>query len=324
MKKVLLEIIIPVYGKSLSLVENLINYLNSFSIQKDIRFILVYKNSNLFNYDALRKYDSKYIRIFQVSEDSKRTKKIIKGINESNSEYILFLDAHHSIDFIKISKFLDELKNTKADIIFTSVYEVNVDVKKSCKSTVFATTAGRYLLKSSLIKSITNKVDFDVIFHDDWSMGLLVLFNYQILDIIWMENPFYLKNYGEELSNTKNKIDPSSSLKKFEDSLVILNYFGKRIELNRVYNPNFWVMFYRLYLENIRNYMNAHEVVFSTMLKTKLKYLAVDIFETDVSSKLVIFKKIFDDNLNLVGNSRFLMDNDNYLFLLKEVLKNEK
>lgn len=324
MEKKLIDIIIPVYGKDIKIIENFLVSIPHKKCGSKVRFILVYKNSKKFNYDALEKFSSENVVIIKAEENDRRTKKIIIGIKKSNSDYLLFMDSHHTIKFNKMDRFLKELESKSFDLAFMKVEEFNLDKKRSNISDIFATTAGRYIIKSNLIKKQISDIDFDVIFHDDWTMGLLALFENKIINIIWINSIIYRKTFGKNISNTKNKVDKVSSLNKFEDSKIILNYFGKKINVNEIYNPVFWIMFYKLLIDCFRNYLSYKGKKFHNLPKEDVLKVLEHIFEEDLMEKLVLMKIILDKNSIFITKGRFLIENENFDPIILEGIRNEK
>lgn len=326
MRKTLLDIIVPVYGKNIEIIDNFLKkIISNANVSKlDLRFIIVYKNSNEFNYDPLLKYNNDFIVVKKSNKDNRRTNKIKDGISISNSKYLLFLDSHHDINFKKIKKFLKYLENNELDLVFLSIYEFNLDTNKRNVSKMFATTAGRYVIRSTMIKNHIEDLDFDVVFHDDWTMGLLFLFRNEIINSEWYLKPFYIKNYGSEVSNTKNKGDLNSALKKYNDSKIILKYFGKNIDIGTTYNITFWIMFYKLLNDCIRSYLIVNKSKINTIPKKDLLNILYDILDNNQYIKLLLFKRLYDINAADFGKSKYLLGNSNFILMLMEDANGEK
>lgn len=272
----LLSIVIPVFGKEpkmiMSNLDKLTHECNDL-LQKNIEIIIIYKNSNELNYDGLMSLGSRNsVIVKKVDNDFKRTKKILEAINNSNGKYILELDAHHSIDSNGLKYFLKEIEEWDEDIIFMVPKEKDIVTGKITKKVVEAVTAGRYMVKSKVVNNISKEIDFDVIYHDDWVLGLFALSKLKTVKYRWSENSFYIKNYGAGLSNTFQQQSTDSLIKMVIDFSTILNFFVRN-------QKNYENELYRAQLTD------AFENVLRNHLRSK-GFKMNDVFEGEVNNEI--------------------------------------
>lgn len=236
----ILTIIIPVYGKDEELVFNNLKDITS-NVNDEIEFVIVYKNSEIFNYDSILSIaeNRKNIIIKKLPESVKRTSKVLEAIKLSNnSKYTFVLDSHHSLDHKGINKLLRFLKKEKSDIVFTIPIEYNVDTKTSDRNKIMATTAGRYIFKTEKLINNIEKINFDVIFHDDWTCGLYTIFKKEPIKSTWYKRKFYIKNFGNNLSNTFKNKNVENINRMIIDSNIIILSLKKDKDFNEIYNLN--------------------------------------------------------------------------------------
>lgn len=224
----LLSVVIPVYGKEPSETYN--NISKIIRMDKRIEFIIVYKNSKKLNYDkllTLNKFSN--VHIYKLGPNVKRTSKVLYGIDMANNEFIMQMDPHHSLNSEELDSLLFELlfKSKQSNIFYMTPIERDIDNKKNILNVVRRTTAGRYIVTKSSLTGISQKVDFDVIFQDDWVMGIYSLSNYIDTTPVLLESNAYIKRYGTNISNTVNNLKIATNRKMITDSSKILNYFYK-------------------------------------------------------------------------------------------------
>lgn len=93
--KPIISFVIPLYGKPDFIIKDLINKINSLNVN-EVEFIIVYKNSEKFNYDWMKEMSSeKLVIVGPVREKAQRTYKIIKGSSVAKGKWIQIMDAHH-------------------------------------------------------------------------------------------------------------------------------------------------------------------------------------------------------------------------------------
>lgn len=219
-----LSIIVPIYGKDpLTTFNNLKEVVATSN--KNVEFILIYKNSDLLNYDILKMLERENIIVEKVDCNFKRTNKIKLGISLANSKYLFVLDSHHSLDKNGLEKLILYLHSSNDDLIFTIPKQLNVDTSEVIINDYDSTTAGRYIVKTGISKHAISNVDFDIVYHDDWTLGMSFTYYKYDIKINWWKDCFYIKKFGEGLSKTFAKFDFDSLLKMIKDSRTILEFF---------------------------------------------------------------------------------------------------
>lgn len=290
--KEILDIIIPVYGKNPKDTFENMQLLSEMKVP-GVSFYVVYKNGNELNYDRLLDLNSDNFSIKKVDSSFFRTKKVLEGIRMGKSEYVVTLDSHHSISKDNLLKSINKIVDLKYDLIFMQPTEFNVDNGKSKKRKIKSLTAGRYIVKRELISSIYDEIDFDVVFHDDWTVGLFAMSTKKDIKTTWLKESFYIKKHGQSLSNTFGNRNADNIKRMLNDGGTILNYFINRVKDKEVDELN-------------KEFMNQLYDLFKGMMRRFTWLNDKSLAKVKSQEKKVWFEELFKNDLNT--NARFIFE----------------
>lgn len=278
----LLEIIVPVYGKDPLLIYE---GLSAFEKVNDdrVHMTIVYKNDSSFNYDNLKKLSSKNIDVFKGESEFKKTKKVLLGIEKSESKYIVVMDAHHELKYNKLTKFLDKLENKKADLIRTVPILKDMDKGTSKKRYANGLTAGRYIISRKTMIFDEHLIDYDIIFYDDWTVGLYSLFRGNS-KIKYIFKDFYQINTSDAISQTRGKKNKETSLKIADDVSQMIRFYLN----NDLFDIN----------KNNKKFLINYFKMFKAAFEEYCRYYDLNPSKCNDEEREKIFKIIFEDNVD--------------------------
>ncbi len=245
----ILDIIIPVYGKDpITTYDNLKKMADE--CNENIGMIIVYKNSSKFNYDSLNNLTTlnKNIKVIKGQEEMLKSHKLILGVENSNSRFILPMDAHHFIDIKAANSLIDKLKDSYSKIILMNKEEVNLDTNEVKIISPDWITSGSYIINTNNLKEVINIMEYRVTYADDLSFPLLVLSqmkNEENIDFI--DEIIYKRIKGKIISNTSFPQSKENEAVIFESFKKILNNFRKYLDSNIEFNTQFLTAFYFIY-----------------------------------------------------------------------------
>lgn len=257
MNKRILDLLIPVYGKDPKFVyENFVEIVEK--IPNSMGIIFVYKNSEdgiEKNYDLLKSFARENIIVKKVPSNRLKTSKLIEAFKMSESEWIMTVDSHHKIDLKNIEDLIHFLeKSIKINLVWHLHRWEDLDKGKRYiygkYGINYIFSAGKYILRSSLLKNIEKSIDYDVIYGDDYTFGLYASAN-NVINSDYYKKEFYVRTFGKKVSGTHNWItsDRNSKESMQKDFLTIFTHFYKTYELNNnnLINLDFKRSLYFLY-----------------------------------------------------------------------------
>lgn len=217
----ILDILIPVYGKDPDSIRK--NYQKIIEeLPENIGIVFSYKNStdNKLNYDFLKDYERENIIVIKNKYGAKKTEKLKMALEKSKAHYIIAMDAHHRIDLSKVLKFIKFLENCKEkeiNLIWNKGEWSNEDTSKTSKRGPFGVyytfSAGKYILSRSKLQNLSKKVNYDIIFGDDYTFGLFASLTEDFKVSKW-KGKFYIRTYGEKVSGTHFWYESSTETKE--------------------------------------------------------------------------------------------------------------
>lgn len=302
MKKRILDIIVPVYGKDPTYIYDNFNYLIKL-IPENIGIIFVYKNSpdNSLNYDFLNNWVKDNVIVKKMNSKVKKTKKMISGFSLSNAEWILSLDSHHKLSLKHIKKLTLILINSKnKNLIWLRNSWLNLDNKKLVKRGIYGYikvfNAGKYIIRSSLLKNSDN-IEYDVIFGDDYTFGLYASFHNELFAKNFYKN-FYIRTFGTTISSTHNWYNDTKLNKEriLNDFLIIFHYWVDPLIANdsfKLKNTEFkrsiYFLFKNLYrlksnlIYNTKENYRDDKIIYESLFNNDWKsyYKIINNFRTD-------------------------------------------
>lgn len=304
MKKVL-DVVIPVYGKDPKITFQNIKEMKDMNLS-DMNFYVIYKNGNELSYDDLLKLKGDNFFVEKAESSFLRTQKVLKGVSMAESKYILTIDSHHSLNKKNVLSAISELRRIDADLILMKPIELNVDNNSKRSRKIKAFTAGRYIVRRELISDIQDAIDFDVVFHDDWTLGLYASLRKSDLKINWINSKFYIKRHGKMLSNTFNNRNIENIKRMINDGGAILNYFLDRISIEDLKDMDREALnqLYDLYKGMMRRFSWIdRRKIFYTKPERKVQWLE-ELFKDNIEEKAKLIYEI----KNIVINRFYIED----------------
>lgn len=226
-----LSVIVTCYGKDNSIVKRTFEELLFLEhYKKDIDVIFVYNNSDKYNYDWVNELNSSnYVKIIKTENKTQKLAKFIKGLEVSNSKYVLSFDADDLIVKNDVAKTISFLQQTNSDIVITethiskseSIDNVKVsmlDVEKNKGRSFFNWNT---ILKLDIAKKASSSLSDEILFGID--MGICW---YSLLysdTIVNCKSGFtkYIR-YEDSVSSKKQR----SSTGAIESLLLMINQFN--------------------------------------------------------------------------------------------------
>lgn len=237
------SIIVPVYNTSNKL-RKCLNSLVNQSI-KDIEIIIINDGSTDDSEKIINEYKEKYGELikYYCKQNEGVAKARNLGIENANSDYILFVDSDDYIDLNLIETLLPYI-NEKIDLIKFKLQRVNEngEIIKKVDGPIFGKISGQeafnklysndvlldspcvYLIKKKLFTE--NNFTFNRTYHEDFGLIPLIIVNAE--SVVSTEN--YLYSYIQSENSLMRNNDYNKTLKKMDDVLYHYDNAMKKIE----------------------------------------------------------------------------------------------
>lgn len=274
-EEVKVSIIVPAYNAE-KYIERCIKSLIG-QTYKNIEIILINDGSKDDSLSILRNFESRDKRIILINqENSGPSKARNRGINESNGDYIAFIDADDYVELNYIEEMIKQSNCFKSDMIICNYKEVRregeipsniftfinngqvYDCDTNCMGEVLCGRGGLVwgkLLKSSIIKENRIRFDENISMCEDLLFTLDFIKNTKVVskvdDYLYIHNKYndesITAKYNKELFSEQVKVQ-----RKLEQFVYSNNYNNSYIE-NLLYERLKGIMWFSIYKEIINN-----------------------------------------------------------------------
>lgn len=280
MNNKVVDIIVPVYGKDPKYIFDNLEEI-ALKLNDECGMIIVYKNSDKFNYDLLKKLESNNVLVFEVDTNSQKTDKLILAVEKSNSKYIVPMDSHHSIIVENLIQSLDLFKKSNNLIFSMEKFEINIDDGVEVIGKVGWLTAGSYVLNTQILKKVIKEIDYRVTFSDDLTFPLFVTKELEnTKEIEKIDNIFYIKNRGTEISMTTFNHNDEITKILLKSLKTILSSTFKYYDSSKQFNSQYLTCFW-YYILRIKNMDINRGVLFNKQIVSEYWYEITSNYKMD-------------------------------------------
>lgn len=285
---VVISFIIPLYGKPNSVIKKLIDKIKSLKFS-DVEFIIVYKNSEDFNYDWIHYYGNNNLMIIgPVKDDAQRTFKIVTGAKYVSGKWIQIMDAHHDFYEDILEKRVKQLNNKdNYDLIVSSQKVIRKSI--SGKEKVIWKTRPRFtsgiwngttLWKTSLFERYLNEFSkFNISIADDRTYPIVLFSFEQKLKIFYFAKEGYYKQMIYPKQEVNTTMGSRYNVKLYDSFYQLVHYMSEHTERKSyMHYFGFYYLiansfaFYNVMWKGKRAIIPTRKIILSTKLPKRIKW----------------------------------------------------